>query len=92
MTRTLATAEIIAVGSELLGFTRLDTNSLYITEKLAGIGVEVKGKSVIGDDRQRLRAAFLESLRRSDLVVLTGGLGPTDDDVTREGVAEALGR
>ena len=91
MSRTLATAEIIAVGSELLGWTRLDTNSLFVTEKLAGLGIEVKGKSVVGDDRERLHAVFTEALQRSDLVILTGGLGPTDDDLTRDVVAAALG-
>jgi nicotinamide-nucleotide amidase len=87
----LASAEIIAVGSELLGWTRLDTNSLYVTESLASLGIEVKSKGVVGDERGRLRDMFLEALGRSDLVVLTGGLGPTDDDLTREVVAEALG-
>jgi nicotinamide-nucleotide amidase len=87
---SLETAEIIAVGSELLGWSRLDTNSLYITGKLAALGIDVKGKSVVGDDRRRLRDMFLESLGRSDLVVLSGGLGPTDDDVTRDAIAEAL--
>ena len=91
MSRPLATAEIIAVGSELLGWTRLDTNSLYVTETLAALGIEVKGKCVVGDDRNRLRAVFLNALERSDLVVLTGGLGPTDDDLTREVVSEVLG-
>ena len=91
MSRTLSTAEIIAVGSELLGWTRLDTNSLFITEKLAGLGIDVKGKGVVGDDRDRLHAVFTEALRRSDLVILTGGLGPTDDDLTRDVVAAALG-
>ena len=91
MSRTLTTAEIIAVGSELLGWTRLDTNSLFVTEKLAGLGIEVKGKSVVGDDRERLHAVFTEALQRSDLVILTGGLGPTDDDLTRDVVAAALG-
>lgn len=86
----LTAAEIIAVGSELLGWSRLDTNSLFITEQLATLGIDVKGKSVVGDDRERLRAVFTESLRRSDLVILTGGLGPTDDDLTREVVADAL--
>ncbi len=88
---SLATAEIIAVGSELLGWTRVDTNSLFITERLAAIGVQVKGKSVVGDDARRLRAFFDAAFERSDLVVLTGGLGPTADDLTREVVAEALG-
>ena len=90
--RPLETAEIIAVGSELLGWTRLDTNSLFITEQLAAAGIEVKGKSVVGDDRVRLRQVFEQALDRSDLVILTGGLGPTDDDLTREVVAEALER
>lgn len=91
MTRHPHTAEIIAVGSELLGWTRLDTNSLYVTEKLAGLGIELKSKAVVGDDRHRLRELFVQALTRSDVVVLTGGLGPTDDDVTREVVADALG-
>jgi nicotinamide-nucleotide amidase len=91
VTGALATAEIIAVGSELLGSTRLDTNSLFITDRLAALGIQVRGKSVVGDDRARLREFFEASLNRSDLVVLTGGLGPTADDVTREVVAESLG-
>ena len=91
VTNALATAEIIAVGSELLGWTRLDTNSLFITEKLAALGIEVKTKSVVGDDRTRLTAVFQQALDRSDLVVLSGGLGPTDDDLTREAVTDALG-
>jgi nicotinamide-nucleotide amidase len=91
MTTALQTAEVIAVGSELLGWTRLDTNSLYISEKLAALGIELKSKAVVGDDRARLRDLFTTALARVDVVVLTGGLGPTDDDVTREVVADALG-
>jgi nicotinamide-nucleotide amidase len=87
----IAAAEVIAVGSELLGWTRLDTNSLFITERLAALGIEVKAKSVVGDDRSRLATIFQQAFDRSDLVVLTGGLGPTDDDLTREVVASALG-
>ena len=90
--RGLATAEVIAVGSELLGTTRLDTNSLFITAKLADLGIDVTAKHVVGDDRERLRACFLQALDRAQVVVLTGGLGPTDDDLTREVVADALGR
>lgn len=90
--RPLETAEIIAVGSELLGTTRLDTNSLLLTERLASIGIEVRAKAVVGDDRALLATLFTQALSRSDVVVLTGGLGPTDDDVTRDVVAEALGR
>lgn len=79
------------MGSELLGSSRLDTNSLFITGRLAALGIQVTGKAVVGDDRARLRAFFVAALERSDLMVLTGGLGPTDDDVTREVVADALG-
>ena len=88
----LATAEIIAVGSELLGATRLDTNSLFLAGRLGDFGIELRAKSVVADDRDRLRAVFLSAMSRSDLVILTGGLGPTDDDLTREVVAAALDR
>jgi nicotinamide-nucleotide amidase len=90
--RTLRTAEIIAVGSELLGTTRLDTNSLYITGRLAEIGIEVRSKSVVGDDRQLIAQLCRQALDRADVVILTGGLGPTDDDLTREAVAAVTGR
>lgn len=85
-------AEILAVGSELLTPQRLDTNSLYLTQKLNEIGVEVAGKAVIGDDRERLTAAIEQARKRSPLVILTGGLGPTEDDVTRDAVAAACRR
>jgi nicotinamide-nucleotide amidase len=84
-------AEIIAVGSELLGTTRVDTNSLYITGRLAELGIDVRIKSVVGDEREDLATMLRQALERSDLVVLTGGLGPTDDDLTRDVVAEVLG-
>lgn len=84
-------AEIIAVGSELLSPHRQDTNSLYLTEKLNEIGVEVRFKSIVGDDHEGLVAAAKLAMRRSDIVVFSGGLGPTEDDLTRESVAEALG-
>ena len=90
--RSLLTAEIIAVGSELLTPTRLDTNSLFITKCLAEHGISVRAKAVVGDSRADLRAVFSAALARSDVVVLTGGLGPTDDDLTRDVVAETLGR
>jgi nicotinamide-nucleotide amidase len=89
--RVLRVAEVIAVGSELLGSTRLDTNSLFISERLAMLGIELRSKRVVGDDRQELAAHVRESLARVDLLILTGGLGPTDDDVTREAVADVLG-
>jgi len=85
-------AEIIAVGSEMLTLARVDTNSLYLTGELNNLGVEVVAKCVIGDDRDRLAATVARALERSAIVILTGGLGPTEDDVTREAVAQALGR
>jgi nicotinamide-nucleotide amidase len=85
-------AEIIAVGSELLTPQRVDTNSLIITQNLNMLGVEVFTKSVIGDDRERLTDAITRALSRADIVVLIGGLGPTEDDLTRDAAAAALGR
>jgi nicotinamide-nucleotide amidase len=90
--RPLATAEIIAVGTEMLGTTRLDTNSLFLAGRLGDLGVELRAKSVVADDRDRLRDVFLGAMSRADFVILTGGLGPTDDDLTREVVANALER
>jgi nicotinamide-nucleotide amidase len=90
--RTLASAEIIAVGSELLTPTRIDTNSLAITERLNALGIEVRAKAVVGDRRADLAAIVRGALGRADLVMLCGGLGPTDDDLTREVVADVLGR
>jgi len=84
-------AEIIAVGSELLTPYRTDTNSLYLTEQLNSLGVEVIFKSVVGDNLRQLVAAAQHGLFRSDIIIFSGGLGPTTDDVTREAVAEALG-
>jgi nicotinamide-nucleotide amidase len=84
-------AEIIAVGSEMLTPYRMDTNSLYLTEQLNLLGVEVIFKSIVGDDLRRLVAAAQHALFRSDILIFSGGLGPTEDDLTREAVAEALG-
>jgi nicotinamide-nucleotide amidase len=85
-------AEIIAIGSEMLTPQRVDTNSLYLTGELNGLGVEVVAKCVIGDNRERLADAIRRALSRSAIVILSGGLGPTEDDVTREAVALALDR
>jgi nicotinamide-nucleotide amidase len=85
-------AEIIAVGSELLTSQRLDTNSLFLTDELNALGVELITKCVIGDDRDRLAAAVRRAMSSSQIVIVTGGLGPTEDDVTRDAVAQALGR
>jgi nicotinamide-nucleotide amidase len=83
-------SEIIAVGSEMLTPFRQDTNSLYITEKLNGIGVTVAFKSIVGDRQKDLVSAIRTALGRVDILILMGGLGPTEDDLTREAAAEAL--
>ena len=88
----MLTAEIIAVGSELLTPFRTDTNSLWLTDKLNGVGIEVKLKTVVGDDDARLEETIRDALKRSTCVVVTGGLGPTEDDITRKIAARALGR
>ncbi len=85
-----ATAVIIAVGSEMLTPARTDTNSLFVTEVLNGIGIDVAYKQVVGDDRVELDAQIGHALSRHRVLVLTGGLGPTDDDLTREVVARHL--
>ena len=85
-------AEIIAGGSELLTPDRLDTNSLFLTEELNKIGSEVVRKTVVGDNRDLLGEAFRDALNRVPLIISSGGLGPTEDDLTRETVAELLGR
>lgn len=85
-------AEIIAVGSELLLGGRTDSNSLLITEELGSLGIEVRFKSVVGDDRADIVRTLKTAVARAKVIVLTGGLGPTVDDCTREAVAEAAGR
>jgi len=84
-------AEIIAIGSELLTPFRQDTNSLYLTEKLNQLGVEVIFKTIVGDIRERLTGAASLAISRAEIVIFMGGLGPTEDDLTREAVADALG-
>lgn len=85
-------AEIIAVGSELLTPYRLDTNSLYLTGELNKLGIRVVRKTVVGDDREQLRDAFRAAMEHASIVISCGGLGPTEDDLTRETVAGLLGR
>ena len=85
-------AETIAVGSELLLGGRTDSNSLHITDELATLGIEVRFKSVVGDDRADIVQALNTAVRRARVIVMTGGLGPTVDDCTREAVAQAAGR
>ena len=84
-------AEIVAIGSELLTPYRQDTNSLYLTEKLNALGVQVAFKDVVGDSREQLTGVARIALQRADIVIFMGGLGPTEDDLTRESVADALG-
>ncbi len=85
-------AEIIAVGSELLTPYRLDTNSLFLTDQLNRLGISVIHKAVVGDGPDEMRSSFEHALGRADVIVSCGGLGPTDDDRTRQTVAELLGR
>src|SRR5262245_12114380 len=90
--KTVSRAAIIAVGSEMLTPSRLDTNSLFITERLTLLGIDVVFKSVVGDDRSELENAVRNAISRVDLLVCCGGLGPTDDDLTRPVVADVLHR
>lgn len=83
-------SEIVAVGSEMLTPFRQDTNSLYLTEKLNEIGVTVAFKTVVGDRQKDLVRVIRAALERTDILITMGGLGPTEDDLTREAVAEAL--
>lgn len=86
------TASILAVGSELLGTTRLDTNSLFLTGELEAIGYRVVRKACVGDGWEELEAELRIAMERAPLLVVTGGLGPTDDDRTKEVLAKILGR
>ena len=85
-------AEVIAVGSELLTPSKVDTNSLFLSRRLGERGVALVRKSVVGDDRRRLAAEIRRARETSDLVILSGGLGPTLDDLTREAASDATGR
>lgn len=85
-------AEIIAIGSEMLTPFRLDTNSLWLTERLNSMGIDVKLKTVVGDDEARLEETIRDAMKRSEIVISTGGLGPTEDDITRKIFARVLKR
>ena len=84
-------AEIIAAGSEMLTPFRQDTNSLYLTAGMNDLGVKVGFKTIVGDSFEHLAGAGRMALSRADIVIFSGGLGPTEDDLTREAAAEALG-
>ena len=83
-------AEILCVGSELLLGQIIDTNAAYIGRQLARAGIDVKGKQTVGDNLNRITECIRGALSRADVLIITGGLGPTTDDLTREGIARAL--
>lgn len=85
-------AELISIGTELLLGQIVDTNAAWIAQRLAAEGVNLFRKQTVGDNRQRAASAIREALARTDLVITTGGLGPTVDDITREAIADAVGR
>jgi nicotinamide-nucleotide amidase len=85
-------AEIIAIGSELLTPHRTDTNSLWLTERLNSVGTEVQLKTVAGDDEAILEESVRDAIKRSEVIISTGGLGPTEDDITRKVSARVTGR
>src|SRR5919108_6610184 len=84
-------AEILSVGTELLLGQIVDTNANFLAQQLPALGLDLFYVSQIGDNLQRLADAFRRGLERSDIVITTGGLGPTEDDLTREAIAEVLG-
>src|ERR1700730_5848456 len=88
----MLSAEIIAIGSELLAADRTDTNSLWLTDQLNRMGIDVKLKTVVGDDDARLEEVVKDAVKRSRVIITTGGLGPTEDDITRKVAARAMGR
>jgi nicotinamide-nucleotide amidase len=85
-------AEILAVGEELLAPGRMETNSLYLTERLGALGIPVVFRGIVGDEESAIAAAIGHALERAELVIVSGGLGPTADDRTRDAACRALGR
>lgn len=85
------TAEILSIGTELLLGHVVDTNSAYIGRKLAGIGINLYRKTAVGDNKARAIASLREAIHRADIVIITGGLGPTEDDITREVISSVFG-
>src|SRR5437899_12306354 len=88
----MATAEIVAIGAELLLGQIVDTNSAWMAQRLTALGVNLYFKSVVGDNPGRMKEVISRALKRADIVITSGGLGPTQDDLTREIVAEVTGR
>lgn len=89
---TVLKAEIIAVGTELLMGQIANTNAQYISEKMAELGISVLYHVVVGDNEQRLREVTLQAKNRSDIIIFTGGLGPTEDDLTKETISDVFGK
>ena len=89
--KDVRSAEILCVGTELLLGDIINTNASYISRRLAALGIPVYRQAVVGDNPERMRQAIAESFSRSDCLILTGGLGPTCDDLTKETVAKSLG-
>src|SRR5206468_6925750 len=89
---TMANAEIVAIGSELLLGQIVDTNSTWLAQRLTALGINLFYKTVVGDNPGRMKEVLTQALERSDVVITSGGLGPTQDDLTREVVAEVTGR
>ncbi|MDE6674125.1 MAG: competence/damage-inducible protein A, partial [Acetatifactor sp.] len=85
------TVELICVGTELLLGNIVNTNAAYLAEKCAGLGLSCYYQSVVGDNEQRLKETLQTAVRRSDVVILSGGLGPTEDDLTKEVAASVMG-
>src|SRR5689334_1921557 len=84
-------AEILSIGTELLLGQIVDTNANYLAQQLPPLGLDLFFVSEVGDNLQRLAGAFRTALDRSDVIITSGGLGPTEDDLTREAIAEVLG-
>ena len=84
-------AELVSVGTEILLGNIVNTNSVYLSEQCAGLGLSVYYQTVVGDNEERMKAVISTALERSDVVILTGGLGPTEDDLTKEVTAQLMG-
>src|SRR5258706_5989183 len=88
----MANAEIVAIGSELLLGQIVDTNSAWMAQRLTALGVNLYFKSVVGDNPARMKEVISRAIERADIVITSGGIGPTQDDLTRDIVAEVTGR
>ena len=87
----MSASEIICVGTELLLGEVIDTNSSYLGKTLSSLGIDIFYKTAVGDNPDRIKKVTEQALKRSDIIIICGGLGPTEDDLTRREVADALG-